>query len=197
MLKLQPKIKRILSKSKIKYQPLIFYYLRGDLLLNAWQLYHMPAIRGNSATNNYCIMEIINELRETIDREIEKMGFHERQPVELYRPVDYILSNGGKRIRPVISLMACRIFSDDITGCLGPALAIELFHNFTLLHDDIMDRADMRRGKPTVHKKWGENTAILSGDAMVVLSFEIISSSRNDILKNLLGIFNKMALEVC
>ncbi len=142
-------------------------------------------------------MEIIKELRETIDREIEKMGFNKREPAELYRPVDYILSNGGKRIRPVIALMACRIFSDDITDCLGPALAIELFHNFTLLHDDIMDRADMRRGKLTVHKKWDENTAILSGDAMVVLSFELISSSRNDILKNLLGIFNKTAIEIC
>lgn len=142
-------------------------------------------------------MEIINELRETIDREIEKMTFNKREPAELYRPVDYILSNGGKRIRPVIALMACRVFSDDITDCLGPALAIELFHNFTLLHDDIMDQADVRRGKPTVHKKWDENTAILSGDAMVVLSFELISSSRNDILKNLLGIFNKTAIEVC
>ncbi len=138
-----------------------------------------------------------DELREIIDREVEKMNFAGRRPAELYTPVNYILSNGGKRIRPVIALMACRVFSDDITHCLGPAMAIELFHNFTLLHDDIMDNADMRRGKLTVHKKWDEKTAILSGDAMVVLAFDLISSSRSDILKPILNIFNKTALQVC
>jgi geranylgeranyl diphosphate synthase, type II len=107
------------------------------------------------------------------------------------------MSIGGKRLRPVLSLMACRLFSDDITHCIRPALAIELFHNFTLLHDDIMDKADMRRGRPTVHKKWCENTAILSGDVMVVLSFDLISSAKLDILPRLLSVFNRTAIEVC
>ncbi|MFO8055043.1 MAG: polyprenyl synthetase family protein, partial [Bacteroidales bacterium] len=127
-------------------------------------------------------MHKIGELRRIIDREIKKMDFAGRYPNELYLPVDYVMSNGGKRLRPVLSLMSCEIFSDDLIPAIQPAAAIELFHNFTLLHDDIMDNADLRRNKPTVHKKWDENTAILSGDAMVVLSFELISSAHTDIL---------------
>ncbi len=142
-------------------------------------------------------MHSIEKLRGVIDREIEKMNFSGRYPPELYIPVEYIMSIGGKRLRPVLALMACRLFSDDISPCIRPAVAIELFHNFTLLHDDIMDKADMRRGKPTVHKKWGENAAILSGDVMVVLSFDLISSARLDILPRLLSVFNRTAIEVC
>ena len=142
-------------------------------------------------------MHSIENLQGLIDREIEKMNFSGRHPSELYMPVEYILSTGGKRLRPVLSLMACRLFSDDITNCIRPALAIELFHNFTLLHDDIMDKADMRRGRPAVHKKWGENAAILSGDVMVVLSFDLISSAKPDILPRLLTVFNRTAVEVC
>ncbi len=143
------------------------------------------------------VMEITEELRKKIDLEIELMNFSGRQPVELYEPIHYIMSNGGKRIRPVISLMAGRMFGKDISPCVGPAIALELFHNFTLMHDDIMDRADTRRGRPTVHKKWNTNTAILSGDALVVLSFELISATGGDKLPKLLRIFNKTALEVC
>ncbi len=139
----------------------------------------------------------IEKLRALIAREIEKMNFNSRHPQELYMPVDYIMSMGGKRLRPVLCLMACRLFTDDIFDCLRPAVAIELFHNFTLLHDDIMDKADMRRGRPTVHKKWGENTAIISGDVMVVLSFDLISSAKPDILPRLLSVFNRTAVEVC
>lgn len=142
-------------------------------------------------------MHKIGELRRIIDREIEKMDFAGRHPNELYLPVDYVMSNGGKRLRPVLSLMSCEIFSEDLTPAIQPAAAIELFHNFTLLHDDIMDKADLRRNKPTVHKKWDENTAILSGDAMVVLSFELISSAHTGILPGLLKVFNRTALEVC
>ncbi len=142
-------------------------------------------------------MHSIEKLRGIIDLEIEKMNFAGRRPRELYMPVEYIMSIGGKRLRPVLALMACGLFSDDISHCIRPAVAIELFHNFTLLHDDIMDKADMRRGKPTVHKKWDENTAILSGDVMVVLSFDLISSSKPDILPRLLAVFNRTAIEVC
>ena len=142
-------------------------------------------------------MHSIEKLRGIIDLEIEKMNFAGRRPRELYMPVEYIMSIGGKRLRPVLALMACRLFSDDISHCIRPAVAIELFHNFTLLHDDIMDKADMRRGRPTVHKKWDENTAILSGDVMVVLSFDLISSAKADILPRLLSVFNRTAIEVC
>jgi len=142
-------------------------------------------------------MHSLEKFRWIIDREIEKMDFAGRQPAELYSPVEYILSNGGKRLRPVLALMSCRLFTHDLTECVKPAAAIELFHNFTLLHDDIMDQADMRRGKPAVHKKWNENTAILSGDAMVVLSFNLISSAKPEILPGLLSVFNTTALEVC
>ena len=139
----------------------------------------------------------IEKLREIIDREIIKMDFAALRPGELYMPVSYIMSNGGKRLRPSLTLMACNLFSDDLLPAIKPAVAIELFHNFTLLHDDIMDKAEMRRGKPTVHKKWDENTAILSGDAMVVMSFDLISSTNPDILPSMLSVFNKTALEVC
>ncbi len=142
-------------------------------------------------------MHSIEKLRGIIDLEIEKMNFAGRRPRELYMPVEYIMSIGGKRLRPVLALMACRLFSDDISHCIRPAVAIELFHNFTLLHDDIMDNADMRRGRPTVHKKWDENTAILSGDVMVVLSFDLISSAKPDLLPRLLAVFNRTAIEVC
>lgn len=137
------------------------------------------------------------KLREIINREIIKMDFAALRPGELYMPVSYIMSNGGKRLRPSLTLMACNLFSDDLLPAIKPAVAIELFHNFTLLHDDIMDKAEMRRGKPTVHKKWDENTAILSGDAMVVMSFDLISSTNPDILPSMLSVFNKTALEVC
>ena len=139
----------------------------------------------------------IEELRKIIDQEILKMDFHSRRPHELYRPVDYIMSNGGKRLRPVLALMACNLFSDDISQAFKPAVAIELFHNFTLLHDDIMDKAEIRRGKPTVHKKWDENRAILSGDAMAVISFGLISEADPAILSRLLSVFNSTAREVC
>ena len=132
-----------------------------------------------------------------IDREIEKMGLSSRLPHELYMPVDYAMSAGGKRFRPVICLMACEMFSGSPDEAITPAVAIEIFHNFTLLHDDIMDKADLRRNKPTVHKKWNENTALLSGDAMMVLSFEQMSSVKPELLPRLLPVFNKTALEVC
>lgn len=142
-------------------------------------------------------MQNFEQLRDIIEREIEKMDFAGRRPGELYLPVAYCMSNGGKRIRPVLTLMACRLFSDDLSPAIKPALAIEVFHNFTLLHDDIMDKAEMRRNRPTVHKKWNENTAILAGDAMAIISFDLISSADPGILPELLAVFNRTALEIC
>ena len=119
------------------------------------------------------------------------------QPVELYDPVKYILSNGGKRIRAVMTLISARLFADDISNAISPALGLEVFHNFTLLHDDIMDKASIRRGIPTVHLKWDENTAILSGDAMMIMANKLVFNVPHQILPEIIQTFNQTALEVC
>ena len=141
-------------------------------------------------------MHKIKDLQEIINKEIEskKMG---REPFSLYEPINYSLSNGGKRIRPLLTLLACNLFSEKIDQAIDAALAIEIFHNFTLLHDDIMDKADIRRGKPTVHKKWNENTAILSGDAMFIKSYDFLLETKTEKFKEILQVFNNTALEVC
>jgi len=119
------------------------------------------------------------------------------EPKELYKPVEYILSNGGKRIRAVMTLIAANLFTEDLSKAIAPALGMEVFHNFTLLHDDIMDKATIRRGIPTVHLKWDENTAILSGDAMMILANKLIAQAPVTTLLPVLETFNKTALEVC
>ncbi|MFC6098626.1 polyprenyl synthetase family protein [Olivibacter domesticus] len=119
------------------------------------------------------------------------------EPSNLYDPIRYFLSIGGKRLRPVLTLLATDLFGEKIEKSLSAALAIEVFHNFTLMHDDIMDEAPLRRGKDTVHKKWDTNTAILSGDAMMITSYQLLSKSQTDNLSEVLHIFSKMALEVC
>ncbi|PCH70004.1 MAG: isoprenyl synthetase [Bacteroidetes bacterium] len=118
-------------------------------------------------------------------------------PKELYEPISYILSLGGKRIRPTLVLLGCEMFDGEVDQAIDPAIGIEMFHNFTLLHDDIMDNAPLRRSKPTVHEKWNTNIAILSGDAMFVKSVQYISKVKNDILKEVLDLFNRSALIVC
>jgi geranylgeranyl diphosphate synthase type II len=119
------------------------------------------------------------------------------EPKGLYEPIYYILAAGGKRIRPALTLMACNLYTDEIDEAIAPALGIEVFHNFTLLHDDIMDNADMRRGRETVHKKWNNNTAILSGDAMQILAYKLIGQTPESKLKPVLDIFSQTALEIC
>ena len=121
----------------------------------------------------------------------------EGEPTELYNPINYILSLGGKRVRPLMLLMSYNLFSDDIETALPLAQAIEVFHNFTLLHDDIMDKAPIRRGKETVHEKWNDNTAILSGDAMLIKAYQIFEFLPAEQLKQILPVFTKTALEVC
>ncbi len=115
----------------------------------------------------------------------------------IYEPIQYILNLGGKRLRPALSLMSCQLFSDDLDDAVHPALAVEVFHNFTLMHDDIMDNAPLRRGKPTVHAKWNSNTAILSGDAMMIQSYQLLAKTNPDHFAHIFQIFNKTALEVC
>jgi geranylgeranyl diphosphate synthase type II len=118
-------------------------------------------------------------------------------PAELYEPVFYTLENGGKRIRPILLLMGLNLFGEEIEDGISTALAIEIFHNFTLLHDDIMDHSLQRRNKPTVHIKWGVNTAILSGDAMMIMAYHFLDKSPKEHLSSLMKVFNKAALEVC
>ena len=115
------------------------------------------------------------------------------EPDQLYAPIAYHMALGGKRIRPVLVLMACDALGGDAAGALDAALGIEMFHNFTLLHDDVMDNADVRRGKPTVHRKWSSNTAILSGDTMLTLATQFIARTGNSAVMDL---FNKTAIEI-
>lgn len=118
-------------------------------------------------------------------------------PEGLYEPMTYILGLGGKRIRPVLVLMGANLFTDKLDNIYLPAIGLEVFHNFTLLHDDVMDKADMRRSKPTVHKKWNDNVAILSGDAMSIKAYQYIVTCEDRYLRDVLFTFNSTALEVC
>jgi geranylgeranyl diphosphate synthase, type II len=121
-----------------------------------------------------------------------------KQPTNLYDPIDYIMQLGGKRLRPALLLMSYNLFSSDVERALPAAYCIELFHNFSLVHDDIMDVAPLRRGKPTVHTKWDLNTGILSGDAMLILCYDyLLAAKAGRKLSEIITIFNKTAVEVC
>lgn len=141
-------------------------------------------------------MKTFNEINDIISDELNGINWN-KAPNGLYDPIAYVLSLGGKRIRPALTLMACNLFSDDLMTALPSALGLEIFHNFTLLHDDIMDKADVRRGRPTVHKKWDENTAILSGDVMQIMAFQYMAQTPIDQLKRSLDLFSKTAAEIC
>ncbi|MBP3576064.1 MAG: polyprenyl synthetase family protein [Paludibacteraceae bacterium] len=131
-----------------------------------------------------------------INSEIAKLNW-KREPYGLYEPIEYTLAAGGKRVRPQLAMIACQMFGGNEEEVLPAALALEVFHNFTLLHDDVMDKADMRRGRPTVHVKWNENTAILSGDQMLIEAYKLLSDVPSDKLPKVLRLFNKMATEIC
>ena len=120
-----------------------------------------------------------------------------KEPNSLYEPIQYILELGGKRLRPVLTLMTTEVFNEDYKNALDAALAIEVFHNFSLIHDDIMDDAPLRRGQQTVHKKWDLNTGILSGDAMLILAYKLFENYEGDTFKALAKLFSKTAIEVC
>lgn len=141
-------------------------------------------------------MFVASELLDKINVYISEM-IPSRASHGLYAPITYTLSMGGKRIRPILMLMAYNMYKEDVSAILPQAIGIEIYHNYTLLHDDLMDRADMRRNKPTVHKKWNDNTAILSGDAMLVLAYQYMLSSSSPHLKDVLNLFCSTALEIC
>jgi geranylgeranyl diphosphate synthase type II len=141
----------------------------------------------------------VAELQEIFTAELRKRsdGLKKMSPANLYVPVDYSLEMGGKRLRPLLLLLSCNMFSDSVEEALPAAMAIEVFHNFTLLHDDIMDKAEVRRNRPTVHIKYSENSAILSGDVMAFLSYSYLLESKSENLKEILDLFTKTAIEVC
>lgn len=131
-----------------------------------------------------------------INNEIAKLDW-KREPYGLYEPIEYTLAAGGKRVRPHLAMIACQMFDGKDEDVLPAALALEVFHNFTLLHDDVMDKADVRRGRPTVHVKWNDNTAILSGDQMLIEAYKLLSGVSADKLPKVLKLFNQMATEIC
>lgn len=141
-------------------------------------------------------MFTLSQLQEIISEKINSLNFN-KEPKGLYEPIRYTLDSGGKRIRPALVLAACNLFSENIEDAFPVALAFEIFHNFTLLHDDIMDNSTIRRNKKTVHKKWNSNTAILSGDAMMIEAYKLLSDLPAELLKKILKLFNQTALEVC
>ena len=137
-----------------------------------------------------------NELLSLFERHIAQMPTPE-EPQRLYAPIKYGLEEGGKRIRPTLLMLAYNLYAEDIERALMPAMAVEIFHNFTLLHDDIMDNAAVRRGRPSVPAKWGDNVAILSGDAMLILAYTYLQRTNSERLSQIFERFNKMAAEVC
>jgi geranylgeranyl diphosphate synthase type II len=141
-------------------------------------------------------VKTIDELQQLITKKIN--GFCEKNGEgRIFQPVNYIMQLGGKRIRPALSLMSANLFTDELDDAIYPAIAFEVFHNFTLMHDDIMDNAPLRRGKPTVHEKWDTNTAILSGDAMMIQAYQLLIKTDPSKVIPLMRLFNQTALEVC
>lgn len=133
---------------------------------------------------------------DAIQTELQRLNYGQHPP-ELYDPIRYIMSLGGKRMRPLLTLMATYLFTDDWQKAVRPALGVEVFHNFTLMHDDIMDQAPLRRGQPTVHEKWNQNIGILSGDVMLVSAYDLMLDVDADKLKPVLTRFSRTAAEVC
>lgn len=141
-------------------------------------------------------MYTIDEIQKKINDYIDNQKF-EGNPEELYAPIEYILRQGGKRLRPTLCLLACDLFGGNMEDCMVPAVAAEIFHNFTLVHDDIMDQAPLRRGVETIYKKWGSDVAILSGDTMLIKAFQYVLNTNNKYRYEVFAELCKVALEVC
>ena len=141
------------------------------------------------------MLQSFSQLLEKVNAHIDTLDYA-HEPMHLYEPVKYILSLGGKRIRPAMMLMAYNMYRDNVEAILDPALALEMYHNFTLLHDDLMDNADMRRGNPTVHKRWNANTAILSGDVMISLADVYMSRVDDAYFREVMATFHRTSIEI-
>lgn len=140
-------------------------------------------------------MYTLEELQQMVSNAIQALPA-DLEPRGLYAPIDYVLSLGGKRIRPILVLMAYNLYREDVEKAMMPAIGLETYHNFTLLHDDLMDRADVRRGMPTVHKKWNDNTAILSGDNMLVMAMQRVSACDASYVAPVVSLFTRTAIEI-
>jgi len=138
----------------------------------------------------------ISQYQTLLEREIKKQAFG-KSPESLYAPIRYLMGLGGKRLRPMLTLLSYALFKDDIKSAVPYAVAVESFHNFTLMHDDIMDNAPLRRGKMTVHEKWDINTAILAGDVMLIKVYDMFLKLEAARLKTVLAAFNQCAAQVC
>lgn len=141
-------------------------------------------------------MNSISVYQQLIVKEIEGLSFPE-SPSNLYDPIKYFLGLGGKKMRPVLTLMGCELFKSDYAVALDAGLAVEIFHNFSLVHDDIMDDAPLRRGSETVHEKWNANIGILSGDALMIMAYQKLANYSPEVLAKILPLFNQTAIEVC
>ena len=137
-----------------------------------------------------------SELLEKINDYISKLTYA-KNPRGLYEPIEYAMSLGGKRVRPVLMMMAYNLYHDDVDRILSQAAGIEMYHNYSLMHDDLMDNSDMRRGKPTVHKKWGRNTALLSGDAMLMIAYKLMTGSGGSYVPPVMRLFSETAMQIC
>ncbi len=141
-------------------------------------------------------MQKIESYTRLIENTLARQDF-DSEPAELYAPISYILSLGGKRLRPAMVLAACDLYDGELSDAIMPALGIEVFHNFSLIHDDILDKAPLRRGKKTVHEKWNHDIALLSGDAMLVKAYQYIAAVESSILPHVMKAFSATAMEVC
>lgn len=146
--------------------------------------------------SEFHFMHDISQYQDFFIEYLSKQDIH-KEPVNLYEPIEYILGLGGKRMRPVLTLMAAEVFDTDYKVALPAAMAVEVFHNFSLVHDDIMDDAPLRRGQVTVHEKWNLNTGILSGDTMLILAYQYFEQYEPEVFRDLAKLFSKTALEVC
>ena len=149
-----------------------------------------------SLTNFYQTTFYFYSYQDYFDKHLKSYN-QSKTPKNLYEPIQYVLEIGGKRLRPILTLITADCFGGNISDSLNAALAIEVFHNFTLIHDDIMDNAPLRRGKQTVHEKWNINTGILSGDAMLIMAYKLFESYPQSQSQELIKLFSKTALEVC
>lgn len=141
-------------------------------------------------------MEFLDQYQEIVAKAVDKYLFKEK-PTELYEPMNYIISHGGKRLRPIMVLMGCELFGGDLKKAIKPALAIEYFHNFTLIHDDIMDEAPLRRNVPTIHTLYGNNTAILSGDGLMLKAYKFFEDLEPELFKACIRVFTHTGLLLC
>ena len=142
------------------------------------------------------MLKTTDEILKNVNLALENLSY-DRRPASLYAPVQYVLSMGGKRIRPVLMLLSYTLFRDDPEAIMSQARGLETYHNYTLLHDDLMDNADMRRGRQTVHKRWDANTAILSGDAMLVLAYRLMQQCDERRQPQVMALFTETALQIC